>query len=405
MRLFSPTTPAVAIVLMLAATAQGAAFETAKNTTAAQILGPAVHGPGYSVEPMVRSDGFTRTFIIDVTGGKVQVNGVALIKQRVHEFATLNRLERMTQSDAFTKALGSAALAPVRFGADLITKPGETINNTFSGIGNMFDRIGAGVSERKAARDSAPDSLFGVSQKRREFAVELGVDPYTDFVPLAQKLERISRAAAMGGLSVQAALAFVPGVGGLAVSSTATAGNIKATLRDKTSAQIVQEVKASLARLGVSPDTAEQFVNNRSYSPADLLVISDALTRLNASNSEAFVANVAKAEGRDLAVFQRSRAAFLADRSAELGTLTEFVLLGDVPLNRAADGTIVAAFPFDDLTWTEPASRQFAAMTSAVRAVGSPRKPVLASSATITPMARSELTKLGWTVVALKPQT
>src|SRR6185437_3512667 len=139
MRRFSPGTPVLALGLMLVATAHGAAFETAKNTTAAQNLGAAVNGPGYSVEPVVRSAGFTRTFIIDMTGGKVQDNGVAHIKQRVHEFAALNRLQRMSQSDAFTKALGSAALAPVRFGADLITKPGETINNTFSGIGNMLD--------------------------------------------------------------------------------------------------------------------------------------------------------------------------------------------------------------------------------------------------------------------------
>jgi hypothetical protein len=314
----------------------------------------------------------------------------------------VNRLDRVSQSDAFQKSLGKAALAPVRYGADLITKPGETINRTFSGIGNMLDRIGAGVNEQKATRDSAPDSLLGVSQARRELAVELNVDPYTDFAPLAQKLEDISRASAMGGLSVQAALAFVPGVGGLAVSSTATVNNVKDTLRDKTSAQVVQQVRASLAKLGVSPDTVSQFVNNRSYTPTDLLIVTDGLTRLNAANSEVFVANIAKADGRDLAVFQRNRAVYLADQSAKLGTLTEFVLLGDVPLNRASDGTVVAAFPFDDVTWPEIASRQFAAMAAAVRAAGSPKKMVLASSAAITPLARSELSKLGWTVVALK---
>ncbi len=202
----------------------------------------------------------------------------------------------------------------------------------------------------------------------------------------------------MGGLSVQAALAFVPGVGGLAVSSTATVNNVRDTLRDKTSAQVVQQVRAALAKLGVSPDTVSQFVNNRSYTPTDLLIVTDGLTRLNAANSEVFVANIAKADGRDLAVFQRNRAVYLADQSAKLGDASpEFVLLGDVPLNRASDGTVVAAFPFDDVTWTEIASRQFAAMAAAVRAAGSPKRPVLASSAAITPLARSELSKLGWT--------
>ena len=45
--------------------------------------------------------------------------------------------------------------------------------------------MGAGLANNRADRDSVVDSVLGVSDTQRELAVELDVDPYTDFPPLA----------------------------------------------------------------------------------------------------------------------------------------------------------------------------------------------------------------------------
>ena len=99
----------------------------------------------------------------------------------------------------------------------------------------MFDRMGAGLSNTSADRDNLVESLLGVSDTQRELAVSLDVD-LTDFPPLAQRLKEMANIMAGGGLPVRAGLSFVPGGIGIAVSSVATVGSAKDTLRDKTAA-------------------------------------------------------------------------------------------------------------------------------------------------------------------------
>ena len=106
----------------------------------------------------------------------------------------------------------------------------------------MFDRVGAELANNRADRDPLLESLLGVSDTQRQLAVELDVDPYTDFPPLAQRLKEMAGAMAAGGLPVKAGLALVPGGVGIAVSSVATVNSAKDALRDKTAAQVIAEV-------------------------------------------------------------------------------------------------------------------------------------------------------------------
>lgn len=331
-----------------------------------------------------------------------EVHGIELAKQRLRELQALHRLTLMSKSDVFTKSLGQAAMAPVRFGADLAKDPGATLNRTFSGIGNMFDRVGASVENRKSSRNSTANSLLGIDKARRQLGVELGIDPYTDFPPLKQRLEDIARASALGGLSVSVALAAVPGPGGMMVSSAGTANSINDTLREMTSAQIIQQVKATLQKLKVSPATSARLVDNKLYTPADLLILTSALAQLRAANTESFAVRAAEANTRDVAYFQRLRAELLAAKSRELGGIVEFVSVGGFPLNRTRDGTIIALFPLDDVTWTETSARAFTTVTGSLRLLGNQPAPVLATTAAVTSMADEELKRLGWRIVIMK---
>ena len=150
-------------------------------------------------------------FIVDTKYGKFQVDGVELTKVFIQELRALDALEKISQSDTFMQSLGRSATAPIRYGANLIVNPAGTVRDSLSGVANMFDRAGASLSDPNADRATTADSLLGVDDKRRELAVSLGVDPYTNFPPLAQKLTDVASATAAGGLTVKAALAFIPG--------------------------------------------------------------------------------------------------------------------------------------------------------------------------------------------------
>jgi hypothetical protein len=230
---------------------------------------------------------------------------------------------------------------------------------------------------------------------RRALAVELGVDPHTEFAPLASKLNDVATASALGGLSIRAALAAIPGGTGMAVSSTSTVETIRGTLVEKTSAQIVEEVKATLARLRVPSSVASRFVENRYYTPADLLIMVHSLAALRAENTGLFIARAVNAETREEAVFQRHRAELLAGHAKNYG-IGAFIDVGGFPLNRLNDGRVIALFPFDEVSWTERVAGMFRYVAGA--APHEHGQPLLVTTGELTSMAKDEVGRLGWTV-------
>ena len=77
------------------------------------------------------------------------------------------------------------------------------------------------------------------------------------------------------------------GGAGIAISATSNIAQAKMTLRDKTAAQIIVEARTILTSLGVPEETANRLLENRNYTPADLLIMAQALARLGAHDGDA----------------------------------------------------------------------------------------------------------------------
>ena len=393
----------VASLGLMVASSASRALELPKPEPVAKYLGKAATGTNYTVNPIVRSDGVMRIFDVDTPYGNFAFDGIEFAKLRIHELNAIAAIEKMSQSEEFGKAFGRAALGPIKFGADLITNPAGTVERSLSGIGNMFDRVGAGLSNNRADRDGFVDSLIGVSDTQRELAVDLDVDPYTDFPPLAQKLKEMAGVMASGGLPIKAGLSFVPGGIGIAISSVATVSDARDTLRSKTAAQVIAETRATLLGLGIPDENISRLVENRNYTPADLLIMALALKKLNAENTTAFVDHVAGAGTRNVAFYHRRRAQILASRSNELGGIVSFVTFGGQPINIARNGNVVAAFTVDDISWTDVQQRTFIAATAEIQRMKPGTTPVLATTGAVTPMAAAEIGQRGWKIVHIKP--
>ena len=386
----------------IAISSPASAFETPAPKAAAVFLGKAASGSNYTVKPTVRSDGAMRIFDVDTPYGAYKFVGVDFAKLRLHELAAVAVLEKMSHSKAFGKALERAAVAPVKFGFGLLANPVGVIGKSLDGVANTVDRFGAGIKNHKASRDPMLDSLFGVSDAQRELAVELDVDPYSDFPPLKTKLRKMAQAMASGGLPVKAGLAMIPGGAGHIVSAITTASKAKDSLRDKTAAQVIAESRAILLSLKVPAKTVSRLVENRHYTPADLLIMAHALEQLRARNTTAFVDVAARAGSRNAAFYQRRRAELLARHNKQLGGISSFVVVAGQPINQARSGDYVAAFTYDDIAWTKRQQRLFSAMASEFRRGKSGKAVVLATAGTGTATAAGEIRKLGWTIVPLR---
>ena len=282
---------------------KAAELETAPLASAQEILGTAASGSNYRVADPVASDGLLRIYSLQTSYGTFTTQGDAMLLQRRKELAALAALEAQSTSKAFGNAMAKAATAPIELAGDLVTKPVETVGRTISGIGEIFGRVASGVANVRRGRDDVASSALGISAAKRKIAAELGVDPYTDFAPLAKKLDEFARATAIGGLTVKIGFAFIPGAAGSAVSTSSTAHGLGKLVQDKTPAQLLDINRASLGRLGIPRDVAGRFLSNQNYTPADQTTIVSALQRLRGvKDLRLYVDRLAQANRRDLAV-------------------------------------------------------------------------------------------------------
>lgn len=377
------------------------AVETVSEVKADQIVGDHSTGSNWTVQSPVHRDGFMHIFSLQTPYGNYQVSGDKLLSERLHELQAVDTLEKMSKSKAFVDAAESAGLAPLRFGRDLVVAPIETTDRLVSGVTNMFDKVDSEIVNHSASRDSLVESVAGIQKAKRELAFSLGVDPYSEFPPLAEGLEGVAQMMALGDISVSAAYSAIPGGAGIAVSSASTAGTLSQPLRDRSSAEIAGDVRAKLKVIGVTDDQIKMFFANTAYSPADQLAIADALTALDAKDSGVFIARAATAESVDVAKFQRYRAELMAKENARLGTLASFEAVSGFAVNRDKDGAVVAVFPFDEVVWTEIAAHAFGEMSDDIAKHNAGAKPTFATTAHISPTSLAQLEKLGWRVIKL----
>jgi len=365
----------------------------------ARIPGIRAAGPNYQIANPVRSDGFMRIYVVKTKLGDSAVIGDALMRQRIVEMGALAELEKISNSEAFNKSLLDAGLSPIKYAGALVTRPGETISNTLSGIGSLFSQVGSSMNNMGKSRDDTMQSLLGVTKKRRELAIHLGVDPYTDYEPLAVRMTQLSEAAATGGLVVSGALMAIPGVGGIIVTNTATSSTISTLARDLTAAQLLDLNRKKIADMGIDQATAETLLLNRSFTPLDVTVIVASLESMSAvKNRGAFIARAASVNRHDAAFFMRKQAELLSDYYAKTGGFTAFVTLGGYPFNVTRQGGIMGILPLDSLSWTDNTARSMKDIVAAARRGGYAGKAEMRITGQSTKLAKQQLKELGWTI-------
>jgi hypothetical protein len=393
----------VAAMLLPTGLLSAAELEDEAVISAKAALGAAASGANYRVQDTVTTDGLLRIYTLETSYGTFTIYGDAMLLQRRKELAALAVLEKQSRTEAFGEAVLRAGTAPVEYASDLVTKPRATIKRTVSGIGEVFNRVASGLENvGKGSPDDTVNAVLGISAAKRKIAFDLGVDPYTDFTPLAQQLDDYARATALGGLAVKVGFSFIPGTAGTAISATSSAQGLGSLVRDKTPAQLLEINRARLAKLGVPRTTASKFLSNSYYTPADQTVIAVGLRRLQGVRDLGlYVDRLAQANSRDLAIFLRTRTELLAAYQQRTGAIVRILSIKGIPLTQQKDGSIMFLGPIDSLTWNARVSKTFAIVTSAIRKNGSNAPLVLAISGTATPLGKNQLEKLGWSVTAL----
>jgi hypothetical protein len=358
-----------------------------------RIPGIRAAGANYTIANPVRSDGFLRIYTVQSPYGDFQVVSDAMMQMRTRELAAIVELDKLSESEAFNNALGQAGLAPVKFAGELIVNPVQAIGNTLAGIGNQMSQFGSGINNAGKSQDQAFGG-FGADQKRRELAARLGVDPYTDYEPLQLRLQKISQAAAAGGLVVSGAVMAIPGAVGLVISNTATSGRVADAMRDQTAAQLMDLNRQKMMAMGLDRASADALLANRNYTPLDMTSMVASLEIVPAAGRDDFLRRATNVNRRDAAVFNRRYTEMVADFHVKTGAVTSYVSLAEFPFNQTRNG-IIGLWPADALSWTESTRKAMNSIASEIRRGGMGRAE-LRITGQATARARQGLNELGF---------
>ena len=377
--------------------AVAAQIEDPPTTSAGAVVGLQVRGINYEIDDTVRSDGFLYICSLNTIYGRYQVEGLDLLKVRLHELGAVAALEKMNKSQAYLDAASKAAMKPVNLAAGLVTNPIGTVEQSMSGVGALFSRIGSSASNMGHDRDDIADSTLGVSSAKRKIANKLGVDPYTDFKPLADALEDMARVTALGDLTVSGAFMAIPGGAGMAVSYSKTGQDVEQMMLDKTPSELRDANKAKLGAMGIPRPVISAFLDNTFYTPTDQTIIVASLVKMSGvANRGLFVKRAAQASNRNLAVFIRHRAQLLAAHHTRVEPFADFFEVRGLPLNQTRSGKVVIIVPFDELAWTKQASDLVAVIDQDVKQRKLGNSIELRTTGTATPVARDGLSEQGW---------
>ena len=263
------------------------AFETADRVEA-KLFVPAkwMEGSLHRVAPEASNDGLINTYFVSVAGQEYEIETGEALLMRIREIYAIEKLRGMSKTDEFKKALARSGKQKVDSVAGLVKDPLGTIKRVPKGASRFFGRIGesakGGASESEG---NALESITGVQKAKVALAAKLGVSPYSSNEELQAQLASAARAMAGGGLILSAATMGVGGPVGSVVSTLNMNQTLQQTLVSSTPSDLRIINRKKLLALGVTRESADEFLMHPWYSPWHETILVDALATIGVDPS------------------------------------------------------------------------------------------------------------------------
>lgn len=342
-------------------------FEAFPTLSAAAILRPEfLQGPNFTVRDPVPTYTGANRFTIDSDFGVFEADGNAMLMRRIREIAAIAQLNQMSATEEFGDAVKRAAASPLVAAQELVTNPVGTITGVPKGIWKFMNRAGQSIKEIGEGRKSDPgnsvESMIGFSRTKRELALKLGVDPYSDNEVFQKALNRVAWPAFAGGFTVKLGMAAVSGGAGAALSAANWTNTLNDALREKSPEDLRLMNLGKLLKLGVSREVAVPFLNNTAFSPTNQTILVAALEQIgNIEGVSEYIRMTNRAENETDALFCQQSAQLMA-KVNDTAPLVRIIELNGLPVCQTNDGTVIVPLQWDYVVWTPMAARFAAAL-------------------------------------------
>ena len=358
-----------------------------------------LRGKNYRVEAKIRNDGLVNTYQLRTSYGPATVESTAALMIRIDELNALAMMEEIEQTAVFGEAVVKGAKAPVQGVVDLVKEPVETTKGAFTGAGRFLSNIGRAIVSDDPHQDNALKVALGYDAAKRSFAYEFGINPYSNYTPVTERLGEIARSAVAGGLAPKAVMASIDHGVVTAMQITGTTRNLSKLVRDNPPGELHKVNKKKLKSLGVPTALAEAFLSNYAYNPQEETFLVGALEELNgASERMAFIAAAETASERSTALFYRVMAEMMAGYHTSVAPAQGIATVGKIPYIKNKDGAAVFLFPLDYVFRTEDVEGKLNRLDGNIRQVSGMTAKEMWITGMIEPAARAMFETRGWKV-------
>jgi hypothetical protein len=353
-------------------------------------------GDGYTIEERVSNDGVQNTYTLNTEYGVLTVTGTEELLDRLQEIKASRALQELQDGDEFKQAAKDSAMGLVDAGKSLVNSPGATTKAAAKGVGRWMRNVGSSITTDDPHQDNALKTAIGYDAVKRGYALEMSVDPYTDFGPFQENLSEVAKAATAGGMVTSLAINIgtAGSLAGIAVDATNLA-KMKGVLQDNPPVSLARINLQKLLDIGIPEYQAEALLKNYNYTPTEMTLLCEALQQMgDISGREIFVAFATSAPDKEVVRFVRHYAEMLAEyiTRVESGDIVDIYgaawLLSD-------SQSLVGAFPMDYLAWTPGLEKSLAGASKKAGELGAKNKKILLKGR-FSPQAQAALEKRGW---------
>jgi hypothetical protein len=243
-------------------------------------------GPGYTVDPLVSTEGYLGNFTMNTSFGAMKIRGINLLKIRVSEVPAMQELENVSKTEVFAKSMANAAVKPLKSIQKAAENPVETVKGIPSGFGRFFKKTAKAIekgvdaaknsdenSGGKSSSGNAAKELAGLNRTRRTWAKQLQIDPYTTNPVLNKQLDDIALATFAGGMTVRVSVPKPPA----AIRWTVRISNL---VWDNPPEDLEEINKKKMRTMGVPDSEIKAFQKNPHWTITLQTMLVDAIEQL-----------------------------------------------------------------------------------------------------------------------------
>ncbi len=316
-----------------------------------------LRGDNFTVNEGIENDGFVNIYSLETKYGKLKVESTALLLIRISELRALKVLEEMSASKEFAKGAGEAVVAPVKGAGKMITEPGETTKGIVKGTGRFFSNVGRLITSDDPHQENVVGAALGYDATKRAYAFEFGVDPYTSYEPLANRLGTIAKSSVAGGLTVAVGMEVAVGTDstfGMVLFIASTAEGMRQLAADNPPGELQKINRKKLESLGIKPDLIKAYLSNYVYNPQEMtMFVGELETMKGVKELDTFVSIASLASNESLALYYRLTAQLIAGYHNHVAQAVRIVNVTGEPGLLTKDGKVVICSQVDYVFWTK----------------------------------------------------